>query len=66
MKTKARDAGAPGRRCGPHRADAAQRKDRLTAALRENLKRRKAQGRARRAEGDGGQEPTSPERIRAP
>ncbi len=58
---KARDAGAPGTR----RANAAQRKDRLAAALRENLKRRKAQGRARQAADDGGSAATPAGRARA-
>ena len=44
----------------------AARNDRLKAALRENLKRRKAQARARRDAPSSGHEPTAGEADRRP
>lgn len=54
MTTDAPDQKRPGRGAEADRREA-ERKERLAAALRENLKRRKAQARSRRAaEGSGG------------
>lgn len=47
------DEAVPGKaRQGGHEAKAGERQARLAAALRQNLKRRKAQTAARRAQGD--------------